>query len=194
MPNDVPDRMKSMRNAGITPENQGFSSQEMMESISQSQLEPVTEAANEPVEQTTPTSTQEYQSYPTYATPEGEAPAELLQQQTQRQMEETIHQIAEAIIKEKWDRLIEDVGDLSAWKDHLNMELSSIKQEILRFESRFDAMQRATVSRVKDYDKTMRDVGVEIKALEKVLQKIITPLSSNIKELQKVTVDLKKKK
>lgn len=205
MPNNLPEKIKSMRESGIPPENvqkdlenQGFSSQEMMESISQSQIEPVTEdsPAKQQVEQTQPTYTapETSQEYPTYASPEGEMSPEFAQQQAQRMMEEQIHEIAEAIIKEKWDKMIEDIGDLAAWKDHVNTQISSIKQEILRFESRFDALQRTMISRVQDYDKTMKDVTVEIKAMEKVLQKIMDPLTSNIKELQQITKELKKKK
>lgn len=204
MPDNLPEKIRSMKESGIPPNNirrnlesQGFSSQEMMEAISQSQLEPVTESPElqaAPIQQTQPTTIEQAAQYPTYPTAEGPPPEEFAQEQMQRQIEETIHQIAESIIKEKWDKLIEDIGDLAAWKDHINIEISSIKQEILRFESRFDALQRTMISRVQDYDKSMHDVGIEIKALEKVLQRIISPLSSNIKELQSITKDLKKKK
>ena len=52
-------------------------------------------------------------------------------------------------------------------------------------------LQNSVLGKVKDYDQGMKDVQSEMKALEKVFEKILEPLVANIKELDKITKDLK---
>lgn len=105
---------------------------------------------------------------------------------------ENIQEITESIINEKWQKLLEDFGDLGAWKDRVRTEIVSIKQEILRMENRFESLQKGIIGKVKDYDSNISDVGTEIKALEKILQKIIQPLTKNVKDLSKIVDEMKK--
>lgn len=107
--------------------------------------------------------------------------------------EEQIQEIAESIINEKWQSLLEDVGDLSAWKERISTDLSSIKQEILRVEHRFETLQKAVLGKVSEYDKGISSVSIELKALEKVFQRIVGPLTTNIKDLERITKELKRK-
>lgn len=107
---------------------------------------------------------------------------------------EKIEEIAESIIKEKWNDLIKDFGDIAVWKERVRTDVLSIKQEIIRINERFENLQKAVLGKVSDYDKDVKEIGTEIKALEKVLEKIIVPLTSNIKDLQKVTEEIKSKK
>lgn len=102
-----------------------------------------------------------------------------------------LQELTESIIQEKWDDLIKSVGDITIFKEKVRSEIISIKQEILRTQERFENLQKAVLGKVTEYDKDVKEVGSEIKALEKVLEKIIEPLSTNIRELQKVTQELK---
>ena len=45
--------------------------------------------------------------------------------------------------------------------------------------------------KVREYSDDMRSIHTEMKALEKVFEKILEPLTDNIKELSKITEDLK---
>ena len=103
-----------------------------------------------------------------------------------------LEELVESIIDEKWRSLIENFGDIGLWKDRVRTEIGSIKQELRRLENRFENLQKAVLGKVTEYDKHMIEVGSEIKALEKVFEKIITPLTNNIKELEKITTRLKK--
>lgn len=109
-----------------------------------------------------------------------------------RDTEEMIEQIAESIIEEKWRKLLENIGDLNVWKEKVRTDILSIKQEIMRLDNKVESLQKIMLGKVKDYDQNVAEVGTEIKALEKVLQNIITPLSTNVKELSKITEKLKK--
>lgn len=107
---------------------------------------------------------------------------------------EMVEEIVEAIVKEKWEDMIKNVGDIRIWKERMQVDTNSIKQEILRLEERFENMQKSIMGRLSDYDSGVREVGTDMKALEQVLQKILGPLSRNIKELEKIVEELKRKK
>jgi hypothetical protein len=106
---------------------------------------------------------------------------------------EIIEELTESIVKEKWDELMKDVGNIALWKDKMQTDIRSLKQELLRVEQRFENLQKGVVGKIGEYGKGMVEVTSEIKALEKVMQKITEPLAENIKELNKITKELKGK-
>ena len=112
----------------------------------------------------------------------------------ERGSQERVEELIESVIEEKWQRVLEDIGSLSAWKDKVRNDVLSLKQEMLRLESRFENLVGAVTGKIKDYDQGIENVGTDIKALEKLLQHIITPLSTNVKELSRITEALKKTK
>ncbi|MFA5176295.1 MAG: hypothetical protein WC413_03510 [Candidatus Nanoarchaeia archaeon] len=115
-------------------------------------------------------------------------------EQPRRDFQEQIEEITEAVVNEKWEELMTNVGNIAIWREKINTDVRSIKQEIIRIEERFGSLQNAVIGKVEDYHQTMTNVGAEMKALEKVLERIMQPLATNIRELNKITEDLKKKK
>jgi hypothetical protein len=103
-------------------------------------------------------------------------------------------ELIEAIVDEKWQQIVDVVGDVEIWKSRVNDELTAIKQEILRMGNRLDNVQRSVLGKVTEYNQNITDVETEIKALEKVLKNILQPLTSNIRELASITKELKKGK
>lgn len=191
-PEQLQQRVKELKNKGLSDneiyeslQNNGYPYQRISEAIDQSQIK---EAVEEPLIEPPP-ATQEMQQ--SQFPPQYEA--QQFVQQPQRDVEEKIEEVAESIIKEKWDSLMSEFGDLTLWKENLNNELTSIKQEILRMETRLDNLQRVMVGKVGEYDQNIKEVGSEVKALEQVLQRIIKPLTTNVKELTRLTDNLKNK-
>jgi len=104
-----------------------------------------------------------------------------------------IEELVESVVEEKWRSFMESFGDIALWKERVRIELSSIKQEVIRLQNKYENLQKAVLGRIQTYDKNIVDVGSEIKALEQVFQRILNPLTSNIKELSRITEELKKK-
>ena len=104
-----------------------------------------------------------------------------------------IEEIAESIVKEKWEDLISGIGDIRLWKEKVDSDISGVKQEILRTQHRLENLQKAVIGKISEYQGSMSEVGSDIKALEKVFGKILGPLTTNIKELDRITKKLKKK-
>ncbi len=102
--------------------------------------------------------------------------------------------IVEEIIEEKWREMLTSLGDLTTWKVQVEDDMEAAKQEILRLQNRFDTMQAAIVGKVGEYEGSMKDLSTEMRALEQVMQKILEPLTSNIKELGRIVEDLRARK
>ncbi len=110
-----------------------------------------------------------------------------------RQSNEEIQEIAESIIEEKWQELTSKLGDFNLWKDRMENELTGIKQEIIRTQANFANLQRGVFGKVSEYNDNISSLNSEMKALEKVFEKIMQPLTTNVKELSKITEKLKEK-
>ena len=106
---------------------------------------------------------------------------------------ESMQEIVESIIDERWQEVVASVGDITIWKSRVDDDLSAIKQEVLRVEDRFTKLQASILGKVDEYQKGITQVSSEMVALEQVFGKIMEPLTSNIKELQRLTQDMKKK-
>lgn len=105
---------------------------------------------------------------------------------------EAIEEIAESVISEKWEDMISNIGDLRLWKEKVETDLSGVKQEILRIESRFENLQKAVLGKVGEYSEGVNDLTTEMKAMEKVFEKILEPLTRNVKELDEITKRIRK--
>ena len=110
------------------------------------------------------------------------------QQFSNQDIEETV----ELIISEKWSQLIEKIGDFQVWKEKSRMETEAIKQEVLRLRTNFENLQNSLISKVNEYNKNITNVTSEMQAMEKVFEKILEPMTANIKELNRITEVMKK--
>ena len=104
-----------------------------------------------------------------------------------------IEELVESVVEEKWRSFMESFGDIALWKERTRVDLASVKQELIRLQSRFENLQKAVLGRIQSYDHNITEVGSEIRALEQVLSRILSPLTANIKELGRITEQLKKK-
>jgi hypothetical protein len=102
--------------------------------------------------------------------------------------------VVEEIIDEKWRELLTSIGDITTWKSQISDDLEATKQELLRLQQRFDTVQAALTGKVSDYESAMKGLSGEMKAMEKVFEKILEPLTANIKELGRITQELRERK
>ncbi|MEK6941022.1 MAG: hypothetical protein AABW49_03930 [Nanoarchaeota archaeon] len=103
-----------------------------------------------------------------------------------------VNEIVESVVQERWNRISDTMTDLEIWRSRVNDDIVAVKQELIRLGRRFDMLQGAILGKVDEYSQGVQDMTTEMKALEKVFQNIMEPLTSNIKELNKVTEKIKK--
>jgi hypothetical protein len=107
---------------------------------------------------------------------------------------EKIEEIAEAIIDEKWNEFIINVNKIVAWKERTESRMSAIEKRFEDVKGSVDELQKTMLGRIGEYDRHVTDVGTEIKAMEKVFQKVLPSFTSNVNELSRITSDLKEKR
>jgi len=99
--------------------------------------------------------------------------------------------LVEQIVEEKWRDLQKDLAKINEWKDSVTSRVDKIEQSVTDMKSDLDGLHKAIVARVGEYDKTLMDVGTEIKAMEKVFQQVLPELTGNIQELSRITKGIK---
>lgn len=107
--------------------------------------------------------------------------------------EEKISEIAEAIINEKWEDLIAEVKKISEWKEKIENQLQKISDDYRHLQDQFAELHRGVIGKISEYDENIRDVGSELKAVEKVFKDVIPSFTENVNELSRITKGLKKK-
>lgn len=101
--------------------------------------------------------------------------------------EERIQEVAEAIIDEKWEELAKDIKKVIEWKEKSEDRISKIEQQILDLRMSIDSLTKNIMSKISAYDQNIVDVGTEIKAMEKVFQKVLPTLTESVNKLERMT-------
>ena len=99
---------------------------------------------------------------------------------------EQIEEIAEAIIDEKWKEFEEDVRVIINWKEKTEIRMNQLAQQIKDIADSVNSLQKSIVNKISQYDRNLTDVGTEIKAMEKVFQKILPSLTENVNKLERL--------
>lgn len=107
--------------------------------------------------------------------------------------EEKIQEIAEAIIDEKWEDLSKDIRKVVEWKEKSEERIAKLEQQILDLRMSIDSLTKSIMSKISAYDQNIVDVGTEIKAMEKVFQKVLPNLTENVNKLDRMTKGYKEK-
>ena len=104
-----------------------------------------------------------------------------------------IQALVEQVVEEKWKEMMRSVGDINVFKARVGDDMEAVKQELLRTQKRLEDLQVAVLGKVREYNDSVLGIGNDMKALEEVFGKIMGPLVSNVKELGRITEELKKK-
>lgn len=98
-----------------------------------------------------------------------------------------IEEIAESIIDEKWDLLVEEVKKIVEWKEKVDGELSGLKNAVGSLKEDFKELHQGVLGKLETYDERMMEVGTELKAVGKVFKDVVPEFVENVKELKSVT-------
>lgn len=100
---------------------------------------------------------------------------------------ERIEEIAEAIIDEKWNEIVKSINKIIDWKERTEGNINKLEQKFEDLRREFDNLNKGVLGKIGEYDKNLGNLGVEIKAMERVFQKIIPTMTENVHALQKLT-------
>ena len=102
-------------------------------------------------------------------------------------------ELVEALINEKWNEIVKDITKIAEWKEKADSRVAKVEQEFDDLKKNFDQLHNAVVGKIGEYDKHIMDVGAEIQAMEKVFQKVLPSFTDNVRELSRITDNMKKK-
>ncbi len=107
--------------------------------------------------------------------------------------DERMSEVAEAIINEKWEEIIPEIKALTDWKEEIESKIQKISDDFKHLQGQFNELHKGVLGKISEYDEHIRDVGSELKAVEKVFKDVIPEFTQNVSELSRVTKTLKKK-
>jgi hypothetical protein len=67
-----------------------------------------------------------------------------------------------------------------------------LEQQFQDLKADFQSLHKALIGKVNEYDQNILNVGTEIKAMEKVFQKILPTFTENVSELSRITGKVRK--
>jgi len=190
------DAVLTLRQQGLTNnqiiqtlQRQGYNTDPIFEAINQADIKGgVDSIPPGQMEQMGPLDNPMPEQYPDYQ--QQPMPMQYGQQQPAAGREQ-IEEIAEAIINEKWEALSKNISKVVEWKDKTDERLTKIEQNIENLRDDYDKLHQAIIGKISEYDRNIINVGTEIKAMEKVFQKILPTLTENVNELSRVTGKIK---
>ena len=98
-----------------------------------------------------------------------------------------IEEVAEAIIDEKWKEFEEDLKVIIEWKEKTESKINKFEQEISDLAANINSLNRNITGKISEYDKNISSVGTEIKAMEKVFEKVLPSLTENVNRLERMS-------
>ena len=105
---------------------------------------------------------------------------------------ERIEEIAEAIIDEKWNEIVKSINKIIEWKERTDSTIVRLEQQINDMKQDNDNLTKGVLGKIGEYDSNLVNIGSEIKAMEKVFQKVLPTLTENVHALDKITKKFKK--
>lgn len=186
-PEEIPiSQALQMKERGLTNnqiiqilQQQGYGPQQIYDALAQAEarqsIEPYTEEQEMPREELPP-------GAPLMQEPEYPA---------QPRYEQSTEEIVESIIEEKWKVVQKEITRMTELKDQINTRMERMEQQLKDLKGDLDGLHKAIIARVGEYDKTLSEVGTEIKAMEKVFKEVLPEMTGNIQELSKLTKKLK---
>ena len=105
---------------------------------------------------------------------------------------ERVEELVEAVIDEKWEDFVKRFDKIAEWKESAEAKINQMEQKLNDLSQNFNTLHENILGKVGEYDENLSNVSNEIKALEKVFQKIIPTLTENVNELSRITEKMKK--
>jgi DNA-binding transcriptional MerR regulator len=104
----------------------------------------------------------------------------------------TLEETTEAVVQEKWSAFANKINKIEEWKNHFEARLSKLESNFSALGQNFDKLHTALIGKIGEYDQNIINVGTEIKAMEKVFQKILPTFTENVNELSRITHKIKR--
>lgn len=105
---------------------------------------------------------------------------------------EDVEELVEAVVDEKWNELVEGVNKIIEWKGFVDEKVAKLEEDILNLKSNIETLNKSILSKINDYDKNIVDVGIQVKAMDKVFREVLPTFTENVNKLTRLNKQEKK--
>jgi len=120
-----------------------------------------------------------------------EQPQEYTQEPAYGYSNDRVEELVEAVVEEKWAELVKSVNKVIAWKNTVENRLVVLEQRFEDLRHQFEQLNKGLLEKINEYDQNITSVGTEIKAMERVFQKVLPTFTENINELSRISKNFK---
>ena len=100
---------------------------------------------------------------------------------------DTITEIAEQVVIEKFAEFTKKTGDLITFKNTIQDKISDIDERLKKIESNIDNLQQSIIGKIGEFGDSTAAVHKDLDNLHNTVSKLMNPLIDNYKELKKIS-------
>ncbi len=113
------------------------------------------------------------------------------EQQPEKQEASSVSEDVVAQLQKNWSELREDVKSVQSFRTNAEEKLADMDKRLQSMQDEVKTIHQAVFAQIQEYNKTLKGVGTEIIAMEKVFSESLPELTGSIQELQRVTKGIK---
>lgn len=102
-----------------------------------------------------------------------------------------LQEIIEAVVSDRLSDSLKKIDELEKNKEEQNKKINDIELKFNLLRDDFNNLNSSILGKIGDYDKNIVGIGTDLKAMERVFQKVLPVFTENINELGRITQDLK---
>jgi len=99
---------------------------------------------------------------------------------------DTITEIAEQVVEEKFSEFTRKTGDLSSFKNQIQDEIADLNHRLQRIENSIDKLQQAVIGKIGEFGDATASIHKDLDNLHQTMGKLANPLIDNYKALKKI--------
>lgn len=99
---------------------------------------------------------------------------------------ETITEIAEQVVDEKFNEYNKKTGDVVSFKTIIQEKVTNIEERLKRIENTIDKLQHAVIQKIGEFGETNSFIRKDLENLHNTTSKLMNPLIDNYRELEKL--------
>lgn len=100
---------------------------------------------------------------------------------------ETITEITEQVISERFREYNKKTGDIVSFKNTIQDKVDDINTRLKRIEATIDKLQQAIIQKIGEFGENTQIIKKDLESLHDTTSKLMNPLIDNYRELQKTS-------
>lgn len=99
---------------------------------------------------------------------------------------DTITEIAEQVVLEKFEEFTKKTGDIASFKNSIQDEVKDLDRRLDRMEDSIEKLQQAIIQKIGEYGANTENIHKDLENMHSTMSKMMNPLMDNYNELKKI--------